>query len=206
MAQKQCFVGKKRRFRRKNSKPLSVMGGGGTPLFRYLFPVNFLGGCLPWWGGGYPPFPWFFSLNFLAGRFPWWGEGGYPHHGHFPWLGFLNTSLGFDQSVFCIFLLYFYYFCVLQTKLSVLCQVRRKSVQSIHTDLSFRILRLVFNEKPLLNLIVMFKDKIFNAICFIEQWEMRTDRRVLWNKNIQIYLFLLEEPPLITRYVWPGRL
>ena len=31
-------------------------GGGGTPLFRYLFSVNFLASRFLWWGG-YPPFP-----------------------------------------------------------------------------------------------------------------------------------------------------
>ena len=33
-------------------------GGGGTPLCRDFFPVNFLAGRLPWWGegrGGVPP-------------------------------------------------------------------------------------------------------------------------------------------------------
>ena len=40
-------------------------------------------------GGGYPPFPLtFWPAAFCDGR-----GGRYPHHGHFPWLGFLNPSL-----------------------------------------------------------------------------------------------------------------
>ena len=39
-------------FWRKNSKPLAVMGRGGTPLCRDFFSVNFLAGRLPWWGEG----------------------------------------------------------------------------------------------------------------------------------------------------------
>ena len=43
----------------KGSKtPITALcrdGGGGTPLCRDFFSVNFLAGRLPGWGGGYPP-------------------------------------------------------------------------------------------------------------------------------------------------------
>ena len=73
MAQKRCFLGKKRRFRRKNFRfpKRTVRGGGGVPPFS----VNF--------------FPLTFRKILVRGG----PGGGYPPNGKFPCLGFLTPSL-----------------------------------------------------------------------------------------------------------------
>ena len=71
LAQKQCFLGKKRRFWWKNSKPRAVMGGGVPPLAVIFFAVTFWPAACRYGGRG----------------------GGYPPNGTKPRLGFLNNSL-----------------------------------------------------------------------------------------------------------------
>ena len=76
------FLGKNRRFRRKNFRFRKLIvrgGGGGGPPFS----VNF--------------FPLTFRQNLVRGG-P--GGGGYPPNGKFPCLGFLNPSLRKDALKF----------------------------------------------------------------------------------------------------------